>query len=330
MAAISSFTGHNGGDGNGVLNAGSWTGPFSRPVLTEAARCAPVVGYVSAVLPTASLFRWPRPQRCGLTTGYDIGDGPPAHDVGGGPPCRPRRRRCALLLGSKPVSMLLKRRLPLASGTVFCQTTEIFSAGPGLSDVALRPVTISVMGLLLTMSVVGLPVGHGVGNVPCRASENAKRTSYVRNRPLGPPTIAPFHRPTDEQFSEISYSPTLQTQPLDLTSSPVIDPAIQEILGYSLLPPLPPLEERFPAPPPHEEGFPLPLPPLDQFPPLPFRLNPEPIDWDRMFRFFTSTSYEGDRLVTLYIHGNPTPYTVLYKHLISMCSCNTFLTSHTR
>ncbi|KAG5346602.1 RRT15 protein, partial [Acromyrmex charruanus] len=64
------------------------------------------------------------------------------------------------------------------------------------------------------------------------------------------------------------------------------------------------LEERFPPSPPHEEGLPLPLPPLDQLPPLPFQLNPEPIDWDRMFRFFTSPSYEGNRLVTVYIPGN--------------------------
>ena len=47
------------------------------------------------------------------------------------------------------------------------------------------------------------------------------RTPYVRrskrNRLLWLPTIAP-PQPTDEQFSEISYSPTLETQPLALTS----------------------------------------------------------------------------------------------------------------
>ncbi|EGI66703.1 hypothetical protein G5I_04751 [Acromyrmex echinatior] len=185
----------------------------------------------------------------------------------------------------------------------------------------------------------------------CDCSSDALRwrrislaTRLEHTRYLGPanrpPTIAPPQL-TGEQFVEISYSPT---QPLDLTSPPVIDPAIQEILGYSPLPfeerfsPLPPLEERFPpptpleerfpSPPPHEEGFPLPLPFLDQLPPFPFQLNPEPIE-NQMFRFFTSPSYEGDRLVTVYIPGNPTPYTVLYKHL-PMCSGNTFLTSHTR
>ena len=56
------------------------------------------------MLPTARLFRRPWLQRWGLATGHDIGDGPPvAHDVGDEPPCRLRRRRCALLLGSKPV-----------------------------------------------------------------------------------------------------------------------------------------------------------------------------------------------------------------------------------
>ncbi|EGI70768.1 hypothetical protein G5I_00425 [Acromyrmex echinatior] len=54
---------------------------------------------------------------------------------------------------------------------------------------------------------------------------------------LGPPTIAPS-QPTGEQFSEISCS-TLETQSLDLTSPPVIDPDIQEILNYSP----PPFEE---------------------------------------------------------------------------------------
>ncbi|EGI68715.1 hypothetical protein G5I_02590 [Acromyrmex echinatior] len=122
---------------------------------------------------------------------------------------------------------------------------------------------------------------------PMRTIRKRGRTPYVqrsrRNHPLGPPTIAP-PQPIDKQFSEISYSPILQTQPLDLTSPPVIDPAIQEILGYSppaleeRFPLLPPLEKRFSPPPSHEEGFLLPLPPLDQLPLLLFQLNPEPID----------------------------------------------------
>ncbi|EGI69754.1 hypothetical protein G5I_01495 [Acromyrmex echinatior] len=151
------------------------------------------------------------------------------------------------------------------------------------------------------------------GSAKMRTIKKHGRPSYNRrsrrNRSLGPLIIAP-PQSTGEQFAEISYS---STQPLDLTSSPVIDLDIQEIFGYSpppfeeRFPPPPPLEERFPlpplleerfsTPPPHEEGFPLPLPSSDQLSSLSFRLNPEPIDWDRMFRFFTSPSFKGDRLV---------------------------------
>ncbi|EGI69769.1 hypothetical protein G5I_01486 [Acromyrmex echinatior] len=49
---------------------------------------------------------------------------------------------------------------------------------------------------------------------------------------LGPPTIV-SPQSTGEQFSEISYSSTLETQPLDLTFPPVIDLVIREILNYS-------------------------------------------------------------------------------------------------
>ncbi|KAG5305611.1 SVMI inhibitor, partial [Acromyrmex insinuator] len=108
-----------------------------------------------------------------------------------------------------------------------------------------------------------------------RTSKKRGRLPYNRrsrrNRSPGPPTIAPAQS-TVEQSTEISYSPT---QPLDFTSSPVIDLDIQEILGYfpppleERFPPPPPLEQRFPPPPPFEERFP-PPPPLEQrFPPPP-------------------------------------------------------------
>ena len=118
------------------------------------------------------------------------------------------------------------------------------------------------------------------------------RTPYVwrskRNHLLGQPTIA-APQPTNDQFGEVSYSPTLEpTQPLDLTSPPVIDPAIRKILNYFP----PPLEERLLLPPSLKEGFPLP-PPLDQLPISPFQANPEPIDWDRLFRLYSSPPTKG-------------------------------------
>ncbi|XP_011053786.1 PREDICTED: FH1/FH2 domain-containing protein 3-like [Acromyrmex echinatior] len=109
-----------------------------------------------------------------------------------------------------------------------------------------------------------------LGQLNMRTIKKRGRLPYNRRsrRNPRPPTIAPAQS-TVEQSTEISYSPT---QPLDLTSSPVID--IQEILGYSP----PPLEERFPPPPPLEQRFPPPLleqrfpppPPLEErFPPPP-------------------------------------------------------------
>ena len=131
-------------------------------------------------------------------------------------------------------------------------------------------------------------------------------------------------QPTDNQFLEVSYSLLEQTQSLDLSSLPVIDLAIWEILNYSP----PPLEGRFPLPPSLEEEFPLP-PLLNQLPTSPFQSNPESIDWDRLFRLYSFPFNEGDRIVIVCIPRNPTPYIVLYKHL-PMCSCTTFLASNTQ
>ncbi|XP_011065999.1 PREDICTED: uncharacterized protein LOC105153066 [Acromyrmex echinatior] len=142
------------------------------------------------------------------------------------------------------------------------------------------------------------------------------RTSYVRrsrrNRSPGPPTNAPL-QPTGEQFNTIDLLFT--NRDTTIRSYPRLFPSSSQGMIPS---------------PSREEGFSLP-PPLNQLPPLPFQPNPQPIDWDRIFRLYSSSSNEGDRLVTVYIPGNSTSYTVLYKHLIPMCSCNTFLApSHTR
>ncbi|EGI68795.1 hypothetical protein G5I_02510 [Acromyrmex echinatior] len=124
--------------------------------------------------------------------------------------------------------------------------------------------------------------------------------SYGQSANQGVAETVPVAIPqlTDDQFHEVSYSPILeQTQLLDLTSPPVIDPAIREILNYSpppleeRFPPPPPLERRFRLPPFLEKGFPLP-PFLDQFPTPPSQSNPEPIDWDRLFRLYSSPSTE--------------------------------------
>ncbi|EGI62297.1 hypothetical protein G5I_09380 [Acromyrmex echinatior] len=105
MAAMLSLTGHNGGDGDGVLNAGSWAGPSGshgggtlRLLLDMSLRC----------------FRW-----------------------------------------------------------------RGFSAGPGLSDGALRPVMI-LDPLLLTTSAMSLLVGYDVADVHCCSVRNQVRFEIAR------------------------------------------------------------------------------------------------------------------------------------------------------
>ncbi|KYN36096.1 hypothetical protein ALC56_09556 [Trachymyrmex septentrionalis] len=132
-------------------------------------------------------------------------------------------------------------------------------------------------------------------------------------------------------ISHIHWSETDQSS--RLSSLPVLDPIIREILNYSPLP----LEERFPPTPSFEDRISLPSfikerlpppPPLNPLPPPPFQPDPAPIDWDRLFRLYSSPTNEGDRLMVAYIPGNPTPYTLQYKYLVPMCSCTTFLASN--
>ncbi|KYN28026.1 hypothetical protein ALC57_02566, partial [Trachymyrmex cornetzi] len=72
-------------------------------------------------------------------------------------------------------------------------------------------------------------------------------------------------------YTPVSYSPTsTPTQPLDLTTPPILDPGVLEILNYSP----PPFEERFlPSPLPFNQ-LPTPPPSFDQLPtPLPLSIN---------------------------------------------------------
>ncbi|KYN13295.1 hypothetical protein ALC57_14512, partial [Trachymyrmex cornetzi] len=139
----------------------------------------------------------------------------------------------------------------------------------------------------------------------------------------------------DTGSTDISYSPTLtDTQPLDLTIHPPLDPGVQEILDYSP----PTIEERFPpisldqlpTPPPSFDQLPT-APLLDHLlPPSPIQPDPEPINWDRLFRLYSSPSNKGDKFISVYIPGNSSPFLVQYRHLIPICSWITFLASRSQ
>ncbi|KYN15227.1 Zinc finger MYM-type protein 1, partial [Trachymyrmex cornetzi] len=85
--------------------------------------------------------------------------------------------------------------------------------------------------------------------------------------------------------------------------------------------------QNFPPPPSLDQ---LSTPPSFSGSPLTFLSDPEPIDWDRLFRPYSSPSNEGDRVATVYIPGNSTPYLVQYKHLVPICSWTTFLASNSQ
>ncbi|KYQ58109.1 hypothetical protein ALC60_02911, partial [Trachymyrmex zeteki] len=120
---------------------------------------------------------------------------------------------------------------------------------------------------------------------------------------------------------EISYSPVPPDDnvPLDLSIPSIPDPLLLDILQYSP----PPISERFPPPDLFEQ--PISPPSSDQLPILPpasSPIGPSSEEWDRTFRFYSAT-YNADQIVTVYIPGNPTPYTVLYQHLQPLCSSTT-------
>ncbi|KYN18453.1 hypothetical protein ALC57_09133, partial [Trachymyrmex cornetzi] len=110
--------------------------------------------------------------------------------------------------------------------------------------------------------------------------------------------------PTNTEYLDISYSPVSadNTQPLDLSTLSIPDPAIRDIRAYSP----PSIQERFP-----------PSPFLNQLPtPFPLQSGPSQVKWEELFRFYSTASNEADRVVTVYIPGNSTPYKVLYRYLI--------------
>ncbi|KYN10941.1 hypothetical protein ALC57_16911, partial [Trachymyrmex cornetzi] len=116
------------------------------------------------------------------------------------------------------------------------------------------------------------------------------------------------------------------TEPLDLTITPILDPGILEFLNYSP----PPFEERFlPSPSLFDQ---LPTPPFsfNQLPtPPPVHSDPQSTDWDRIVQWFSSTSNEGDKLITVYVPGNSSPFLVQLRYLIPVCPWTFFLATNT-
>jgi len=122
------------------------------------------------------------------------------------------------------------------------------------------------------------------------ARQTQGRTPYDRSNSQ---SRSPPSKSTDDSIdhTDISYSPVGDRS--ELSSPPILDPTIREILNYSP----PPLEERFSPP--------LSLNPLS---PPPSHPDPAPIDWDRLSQsVYSSPTNEGDRLVTVYIPGNLLP-----------------------
>ncbi|KYN21655.1 hypothetical protein ALC57_05963, partial [Trachymyrmex cornetzi] len=126
-------------------------------------------------------------------------------------------------------------------------------------------------------------------------------------------------------YTPISYSSTLtDAQLLDLTIPPPLDPGVQEIMDYSP----PPIKERFLAI--SLDQLPTPPPPFDQLPTPPLiHADAQSINWNRMFQLFSSSSTEGDRVITIYVPGNSSPFLVQLKHLVPACSWTTFLATNT-
>ncbi|KYN13165.1 hypothetical protein ALC57_14650, partial [Trachymyrmex cornetzi] len=129
-------------------------------------------------------------------------------------------------------------------------------------------------------------------------------------------------------YTPVSYSPTpTLTEPLDLTIPQILDPGVLEILDYSP----PPFEERFLPSPSLLDQLPTPPSSFNQFPtPPPVHRDPQSADWDWIVQLFASTSNERDRLITVYVPGNSSPFLVQLRHLIPVCPWTSFLATNTQ
>ncbi|KYN12189.1 hypothetical protein ALC57_15640, partial [Trachymyrmex cornetzi] len=128
-------------------------------------------------------------------------------------------------------------------------------------------------------------------------------------------------------YTPVSYSSTLtDAQPLDLSIPSPLNPGVQEILDYS---PSPLPFDQLPTPPLPFDQLPTPSLSFDQLPTPPaVHSDPQSTDWDRIVQLFSSTSNEKDRIITVYVPGNSSPFLVQLKHLV--CPWTSFLATNTQ